>query len=190
MDEFMEGRSELGLPVIDDIVRLEDGKHGHQRIRLGEGKSVTFTMGDGAEDVLRRLLKANVDRELEHLAKRIVEARSHELQYAKPGRVITLDDLWFGQDLPLPGLPVSLCVNDHTDQCDCGVEIDVHLDWTGRWSGRQGGLRWTEANRKDDLRDVLRELLNSCSPMIIDAIIDGVIEAKHAESEDKIRGAE
>ena len=127
---------------------------------------------------------ANADQILSRLAQRIVEARAHELKNKVkdgPGMPITLGDIGFAFEHLLPGLPVSLHVNDHAEQCDCGIDLDVRIDWAGRWAGRVGGLSWVEACMTDNLRDVLRELLNSCAPMILDALIDGVIEAEGAK---------
>lgn len=181
LDAIMNGRSDLYLPLVDDGVKLEKGEHGGARVRLGRGESVAADMSDGAEDVLRRLLLANADEVLSRLAARIVEARSHESRNRTDEGTqtpITLGDMGFGFGRPLPGLPVSLRINDHAEQCAFGIEIDVGLEWAGRCSKRVGGLRWAEARRTDELRDVLRELLNSCAPVILDALIDGVIESE------------
>ena len=181
MAEFMDGKRELWMHGIGDFVRLEEGSHGDIRLGLGKRESIAAGMGDDAKDVIRRLLKANADDLLEQFADMIVDARSQELSHrlnSKPMPAVTLADFGFASEWPLPGLPVSLRINDHAEQCGCGIEIDVGLNWAGRWSGRVGGLRWMEAHRDDDLRDVLRELLNSCAPTIIDALIEGVIEVE------------
>ena len=190
MAEFMDGKSELWMHGIGDFVRLEEGSHGDIRLGLGKRESIAAGMGDDAKDVIRRLLKANADDLLEQFADMIVDARSQELSHrlnSKPMPAVTLADFGFASEWPLPRLPVSLCINNHTEQCGCGIEIDVGLSWNGRWAGRSGGVRWTEARRNDDLRDVLRELLISCAPVIIDALIEGIVEAKRTKMEGKFR---
>lgn len=181
LKQLMDGGTELYLPLVDNGVKLENDEHCGLRVRMKDGESVAAGMGDGAEAVLWKLLQANADKILSQLASRIVEARSHELKNradAGTKKPITLRDIRFGFGRPLPGLPVSLRVNNHAEQCDCGIEVDVGLDWDGRWSQRVGGLRWAEARLEADLRDVLRELLNSCAPTILDALIDGVIDGE------------
>jgi hypothetical protein len=180
IDGFMGGRRDLYLVLADAGVSIEKaGPDGDILVRLQGGESILAKMGDDSTAVLARLLKANSDMILSHLAARIVEARSMDQENRKScqsEKPVTIRDIGFAHRLP--GLPVSLRVNNHKEQCDCGVEVDVRLDWAGRSAGRVGGLRWAEARMGSHLRDVLSELLNSCAPMIIDAMIDRVIEAE------------